>query len=119
MWFFFFVFPLVCDSSLMHVVCVCALVVVDWFCLSFFFDVTLVSFLMVYLVCEVCLFLQVMMLDDLLCSAVLHLVLCEHCLSSSLVLIISSSCVVEEEETGECLGSGVKAQGGCGTQEVL
>ena len=40
-----------------------------------------------------------MMLDELLCSAVLHLVLCEHCLSSSLVLIISSSCVVEEEET--------------------
>lgn len=34
-WFFFF--PLVCDSSLMHVVCVCVLVVVDWFCLSFFF----------------------------------------------------------------------------------
>ena len=59
-WFFFFLFvSLGCDSSLMHVVCVCVLVVVDWFCLSFFFSVTLVSFLMVYLVCEVCLFLQV------------------------------------------------------------
>ena len=40
--------------------------------------------------------------------------------SSSLFLIISSSCVVEEEEIeGECLGSGVKAQEGRGTQEVL
>lgn len=31
------------DSSLRCVVCVCVLVVVDWFCLSFFFGVTLVS----------------------------------------------------------------------------
>ena len=34
--------------------------VVDWFCLFFFFGVTLVSlFLIACLVCEVCLFLQV------------------------------------------------------------
>jgi len=39
------------DSSLRCVVCVCVLVVVDWFCLSFF--------LIACLVCEVCLFLQV------------------------------------------------------------
>jgi len=73
--------------------------VVDWFCLSFFFDVTLVSlFLMVCLVCKVWIFVWIWYLTTY-SSAVLYLTLCEHCLSSSLVLIISSSCVVEEEET--------------------
>lgn len=65
-----FLFCLVCDSSLMHVVCVCVLVVVDWFCLSFFFDVTLVSlFLIACLVCEVCLFVWIWYLTT--CSVLL------------------------------------------------
>lgn len=41
--FLFSFWVLGCDSSLRCVVCVCVLVVVDWFCLSFFFGVTLVS----------------------------------------------------------------------------
>ena len=68
--FSFLFLSLVCDSSLMHVVCVCVLVVVDWFCLSFFFGVTLVSlFLMVCLVCEVCLFVWIWYLTT--CSVLL------------------------------------------------
>ena len=35
--FLFCFVSLGCDSSLRCVVCVCVLVVVDWFCLSFFF----------------------------------------------------------------------------------
>lgn len=53
---------------------------------------------MVCLVCKVWIFVWIWYLTTY-SSAVLHLTLCEHCLSSSLVLIISSSCVVEEEET--------------------
>ena len=96
-WFFFFC--LVCDSSLMHVVCVCVLVVVDWLCLFFFFDVTLVSlFLIACLVCEVCLFVWIWYLTT--CSVLLSCTwFCVSIVSSSLFLKISSSCVVEEEET--------------------
>ena len=99
-WFFFFCFvSLGCDSSLGCVVCVCVLVVVDWFCLFFFFGVTLVSlFLMVYLVCEVCLFVWIWYLTT--CSVLLSCTwFCVSIVSSSLFLIISSSCVVDEEET--------------------
>lgn len=96
MWFFFFLWCVILLSCTWFVFA--RSLVVDWFYLSFFFDVTLVSFLMVYLVCEVCLFVWIWYLTT--CSVLLSCTwFCVSIVSSSLFLIISSSCVVEEEET--------------------
>jgi len=83
-WFFFFVLSLWGVILLSGVWFVFARsLVVDWFCLSFFFNVTLFSFLMVCLVCEVCLFVWIWYLTT--CSVLLSCTwFCVSIVSSSL-----------------------------------